>query len=304
MRKAAMNSAHRGQRGMLALTLLALAALGPGAAMGQEDAGGGPPQTGTDPRDFAPKFMPYARYTELKNGLEQNEIVMFGLVAFSPKFAMTYEIPLGYERDVGGTDLFDPMTGECAGFLPGGGAILPNGLRAEGDCQETGIGDMNLRFMARANTKFLGGDLLYGAQLDFPTSNNDVLGSETMVLAPMAANIWDLKFWPGPGAFAALMHFYKFDIFKDDGRPDVDMYVGRYFMMLPLNEKHKIYALPEFQPVYDFENSHFSFWFGPEFGKMLAPGRIVYLKPGWGIDPDGPAGDREFSFELGFRFFL
>ena len=25
-----------------------------------------------------------------------------------------------------------------------------------------------------------------------------------------------------------------------------------------------IYALPEMQPIYDFENSHFSFWIGPE----------------------------------------
>ena len=62
-------------------------------------------QTGTDPRDFAPKFMPYYRYTELENGLEDNMLTLFGLYAFTPKFAMTYEIPVGLNRDVGGTDL-------------------------------------------------------------------------------------------------------------------------------------------------------------------------------------------------------
>jgi len=74
--------------------------------------------------------------------------------------------------------------------------------------------------------------------------------------------------------------------------------------MLPINEKHKIYLLPEMQPVYDFENSHFSFWIGPEIGKMLAPGRIIYAKPGWGVSPDDTEGDRKFTFEIGFRYFM
>ncbi len=34
----------------------------------------------------------------------------------------------------------------------------------------------------------------------------------------------------------------------------------------------------------------------------VAPGRIAYVKPGWGWDPEG--GDREFTFEVGFRFFF
>ena len=60
-------------------------------ALGAEEGIG---ETGTDPRDFAPKFMPYYRFTELENGLEQQEFVLFGMYAFAPKFAMTYEIPL------------------------------------------------------------------------------------------------------------------------------------------------------------------------------------------------------------------
>ena len=42
-------------------------------------------ETGTDPRDFGPKFMPYYRYTELENGLEVNVLTLFGLDAFSRK---------------------------------------------------------------------------------------------------------------------------------------------------------------------------------------------------------------------------
>ena len=41
--------------------------------------------------------------------------MLFGLYAFSKKFAMTYEILLAMERDISDTALFDPMTGDCIG---------------------------------------------------------------------------------------------------------------------------------------------------------------------------------------------
>ena len=98
-------------------------------------------------------------------------------------------------------------------------------------------------------------------------------------------------------------------MFGEDDREDVSRYVGRWFVMLPLSAPDGTfwggwYALPEFQPVYDFEESHFSFWVGPEFGKMISPGNIAYFKPGWGADPDEDEGDREFTFEVGYRYFM
>jgi hypothetical protein len=277
--------------------------------------GGVEGKTGTDPRDFAPKFMPYYRYTELENGLEQNEAVLFGLFAFNKKFAMTYEIPLAMDRDVSDTPLRNPNFGQpgeakCSGVLGGGGSPqLPNGLPAEGDCEETGVGDMNLRFMYRTDWNFLGADWLVGAQFDFPTASEDDLGSETFAVGPLVAPVWNLEFWPGPGAFAALMNFYFVDAWKDNERSDVNRYVGRWFFMLPLRAPGPgildgIYLLPEAQPIYDFDNDEFSFWIAPEVGKILAPGVIAYMKPGWGVDPDAGNGDRDFTFELGFRYFM
>ena len=262
------------------------------------------PSTGTDPRDFAPKFMPYMRTTELGNGLIENQMTMFGLIPLSPTLALTYEFPLAYERDVTDTTLFDPMTGMCAGFLPGGGAVLPNGQLAEGDCQEIGVGDSNVRLLYRTSWEALGGDWMIGAQFNFPTGSNSVLTAETFSIAPMVTFIRDIPAWPGPGAFFALMNFYQFDVAKDDGRPDQSMYIGRWFVMLPISERHRIYLLPEFQPIYDFETDHFSFWIGPEIGKAFTPKIIGYLKPGWGVNVNDAAGDREFTFEIGFRFFL
>ena len=286
--------------GLFMLVVLLLA----GVASAQE---GGAPQTGTDPRDFAPKFMPYFRYTELANGLEQNELVMFGLFALSTKMALTYEIPIAYERDVSGTAL--NVGGSCLGGgppIPPGGPVIPGGILVdglEGDCKETGLGDGNFRLLYRSGSA-LGGDWLIGAQFNIPFADEDVLGSETFSIAPLVTYIKDLKAYPAPGAFFALMNFYQFDVFKDAARPDQSMYIGRYFVMLPLSKKYKLYALPEFQPIYDFENSHFSFWVGPEFGKMMNSSNILYLKPGWGVSPESAQADRDFSFEFGWRKFL
>jgi quinol monooxygenase YgiN len=272
-----------------------------GASSGQQKEGIG--DTGTDPRDFAPKFMPYYRYTELKNGLKQHEMVLFGLIPLSKKIALTYEIPLAKEVDVKDTALRDPATGLCGGLLSGGGVVLPNGLPGEGDCEETGVGDMNLRLIAKTPWNFLGGEWMLQTELWFPTATDPTIGSETFRLAPGFTYVKDIGFWPAPGAFFALMNFYDFDVFGESSRGDVSMYKGRWFFMLPLHPSG-IYTLPEIQPVYDFENDHFSLWIGPEIGKLLAPGRIVYAKPGFGISPDADAGDREWSFELGFRWFF
>jgi hypothetical protein len=125
-------------------------------------------EMGTDPRDFAPKFMPYYRYTELVNGLEQNEIVLFGLMALSPKVAFTYELPLGYSRDILGTELCAGLPDQpCGGVVPGGTAVLPNGLPAEGDGKEVGIGDGNIRLFVRLGTA-LGMDWMAGSEFDLP----------------------------------------------------------------------------------------------------------------------------------------
>jgi len=257
-------------------------------------------ETGTDPRDFAPKFMPYYRYTKLENGLMQNELYLFGLWAFSPKFAMTYEIPIAMDRDIRRTDAYKNGISN----LPGGGIPLGGGLPiGDGSGTESGMGDMNLRFFYRQDWKFLGLDWMTGAEFVFPTATDEVLGSETFTAKPMLTMVRDLDFWPAPGAFLALMNFYAFDVWKDSGRDDVSMYIGRYFFMLPIHPSG-IYLLPEVQFIHDFEQRHSSFWIGPEVGKLLAPGRILYLKPGFGINPSSSKGDRDWTFEMGFRYFF
>jgi hypothetical protein len=66
-------------------------------------------KTGTDPRDFSLKWMPYYRYTRLENGLEQQDLTAFGTVPFSPSLGMFYEVPVAQYRD------FSDVPGAAAG---------------------------------------------------------------------------------------------------------------------------------------------------------------------------------------------
>ncbi len=269
---------------------------------GGQPAGGGAAQNGTDPRDMAPKFMPYYRHTVLESGLIQNEFVLFGLMALTRTWAFTYEFPLAYHRDITGTAACGGLpTIPCFGTIPGGGATLPNGLPASGLGKAAGIGDGNVRIFGSVGHA-LGGDWMTGFEFGVPIASEDVLGSETATLSPMLVYVKNLGFWPGPGAFFAAMNFYKFDIWKTAGRGAIRQYIGRWFFMLPLHPSG-IYTLPEFQLIYDWKAKNFSVWIGPEVGKMVAPGQIMYVKPGWGIKNSLEA-DRNWSLEVGFRWFL
>jgi hypothetical protein len=243
----------------------------------------GQDNTGTDPRDFASKFMPYYLHTELENGLEVNQINIFGLFAFDKDFAVTYDLPASKEIDFSDTDI--PAS------------------------TENGMGDLGLRFFYKPEaTQFEETSHMFGAETLFPTANEDSLGGNATIFSPMYVYVKNVTI-TGPG-FLALMNFMDFDIMKDDGVDKTRRYRGRWFAMIPLakpgpNFLDGWYALPELQPVYDFEadDDEFSLWFAPEIGKVLAKNFVMYAKPGWGIVKDADT-DRDVTFEFGFRYFL
>ncbi len=94
------------------LTVILLSASSSQSAEDDPFAAGEDDATGTDPRAFGTKFMPYYRYTDLRNDVEQQDVVAFGLLRFDDRTAMTYEIPLATKRDVSKTALSDPATGQ------------------------------------------------------------------------------------------------------------------------------------------------------------------------------------------------
>ncbi len=290
--------------------------------------------SGNDPREFSSKFLPYYRYTELENDLEVNEFTLFGFFAFNPRFGMTYEWPIAKEVDysdvsefkafqAGGGDSGLPPIGEN----PGGGGDIPfSDLEDDGDV--VGIGDLGLRFFLRPrqlewgymnDTKNF--SIMPLVEFTVPTANKDVLGGEAFIASPGVVLVFDLPFEKPPLglAFIAMMNFFDFDVWKDKSREDTRRFRGRWFYMQPLtmpafmkNPEDKsfhifdtsgLYLMPEFQPVYDFEEEQFNFWVAPEVGKILREGTIVYAKPGWGV-MNSDDSEREFTFEFGFRYFM
>ena len=246
-------------------------------------------KTGTDPRVFADKWMPYYRYTKLENGLTQQDLTAFGTVAFSPVVGMFYELPLAQYRDF---------------------SDVP-GLPPTAPVDAIGMGDIDLKFLIRPKALDFhygkdgkkSGSLLFGTDFVLPTATDDALAGDAFLFAPIVAVVVDM---PLHGFFAAL-NLYFFDVYKTDSAPETSRYVGKWFYMQPLTKPGRwwggLFILPELQPIYDFKTDDFSLWLGLEIGKVVGEGKIAYIKPGWGLD-NSEATDRESTFEVGFRWFF
>jgi hypothetical protein len=246
-------------------------------------------KTGTDPRVFADKWMPYYRYTKLENGLTQQDLTAFGTVAFSPVVGMFYELPLAQYRDFSD--------------VPGLPAMAP--------IDAIGMGDIDLKFLVRPKALDFhygkegkkSGSVLFGTDLLLPTATDDALAGDAFLFAPIVAVVVDM---PLHGFFAAL-NLYFFDVYKTDSAPETSRYVGKWFYMQPLTKPGRwwggLFILPELQPIYDFKTDDFSLWLGLEIGKVVGEGKIAYIKPGWGLN-NTEAIDRDSTFEVGFRWFF
>jgi len=288
-------------------------------------------QSGNDPRAFGSKFMPYYRYTKLENDLEVHEMTLFGFLAFNSRFGLTYELPIAKHIDYSGVDAFKQAT--AGGCPPGSGAgnLPPIGsnstelpfkdLECDGDVD--GIGDLGLRFFLRPQSlEFPFGankdkniSIIPAVEFTMPTATKDVLGGESFIVSPSVILVFDAPFdrIPFSLGFFAMMNFYDFHAWKDDSRGGTSRYRGRWFWMQPLSkptpefsifDTSGLYVMTELQPVYDFKQDHFSFWVGPEFGKVAKPGLVFYAKPGIAVDPSESKGDRQWTMEVGFRYFF
>jgi len=133
-------------------------------------------KTGTDPRDFSLKWMPFYRYTELENGLTQQDLTAFGTVPFSRRLGMFFEVPIAQYRDFS----------DVPGFPPGTDAI--------------GIGDIDLKFLW--NPEALGftygkdgkmsGSILLGTDFVLPTATDDALAGDALLFAPIVGVVLDM----------------------------------------------------------------------------------------------------------------
>jgi hypothetical protein len=190
--------------------------------------------------------------------------------------AMFFEVPVAQMRD------FSDIEG------------VPAGTDA------IGVGDIDLKFLW--NPKSLGfnygqdgkksGAWLFGTDFVLPTATDDAMAGNALLFAPIVGVVVDMPLH----GFFAMLNLYFVDVYKKDGAPDTSKFVGRWFYMQPLTPPGTwwggLYLMPEFQPIYDFETDDSSLWIGLEFGKMVAPGKIAYIKPGWGINNSEPTDRR------------
>jgi len=250
--------------------------------------------TGNDPRAFNNKWMPFYRYTELENGLIQQDVTPFGTIAFSEVVGVFYELPLARYRDLSGI----------------------SGLPEDVPTDAIGVGDMSLKFLIRPKALDFSygepgemnkksGSIMFGMDFVLPTATVPSLAGNAFVFAPILAIVIDTPLH----GFFAMLNLYYFDVFKLDSAPETSRYVGRWFYMQPLTPPGEwwglFFLMPEFQPIYDFETKDFSLWIGVELGKILVPGQVAYVKPGWGIDNSSELEvDRKFTFEAGYRWFF
>ncbi len=246
-------------------------------------------QTGNDPRVFANKWMPFYRYQELENGLTQQDLTAFGTVAFNPTVGMFYELPLAQYRDFSDVPGFPPDT----------------------ETKALGMGNTSLKFLVRPRALdfnygkdgSMSGSVLFGTDFVLPTATDAALGGDAFLFAPIVAVVLDMPLH----GFFAMLNLYYFDVYKTDSAPETSQYVGRWFYMQPLTPPGHwwglFFVMPEFQPIYNFEAEDFSLWMGLEIGKIVAPGKVAYVKPGWGID-NSELTDRKSTFEFGFRWFF
>lgn len=249
-------------------------------------------ETGNDPRAFNDKWTPFYRSMELENGLIQKDMTAFGSIGFSDVVGVLYELPLARYRDLS----------DVSG--------LPAGVPTDA----IGVGDMSIKFLIRPraldftygepgkmNKKT--GSIIIGMDFVLPTATVPALAGNAFVFAPILALVIDMPLY----GFFAMLNLYYFDVFKLNSAPETSRYVGRWFYMQPLTPPGEwwglFFLMPEFQPIYDFETKDFSLWIGVELGKILVPGQVAYVKPGWGIDNSSEL-DRKFTFEAGYRWFF
>ena len=256
------------------------------AVIKESDAG---VKTGNKPSTFNFRMNPYYRYDELKNGATIDNWNLFVMtpVKWFGKFdgALVLEGPLSISIDL--TDV----------------TTIPPAARTE----TTGFGDWVLRapmIFKPFRTGSLNWIPLYIQEFTLPTGSEGV-SAETFIVSPGGGFVISSN----PRWFLALVQFYDFDAGKSTGQPDISRIRLRYFLQYMVSPKYRIYVMPEFQAIFDFETGgKDSFWIAPEIGWVINPvkgdqgGFVVYAKPGWGIGADTDSFQRDFTFEIGVRW--
>jgi len=175
------------------------------------------------------------------------------------------------------------------------------------DVDESGLGDMNVRFITVPYLKGMNAIAL-GLEAFFDTASEDTLGSGSTSLGPQVFGVkffkpgFGLGPYKGGGLFAPGLQ-YKFSVHEAAGRADVDqILIDLNFLMMGTSKKIWFFTDP--QIVIDNETNKTYCVCDFEFGVMMTKwfedlkGHSAYVRPSIGI-----GGDRatDGSVELGYK---
>jgi hypothetical protein len=183
------------------------------------------------------------------------------------------------------------------------GEFLNADLNNDGndDIDESGFGDMDLRFMTipYLNLKKKMAVAL-GAEFFLPTASEDALGTGAWTVSPL---IFLGFFNPlGPGSIIVPGYQHKISVYEDDGRDQVHQGLIDFFIVKTWSD-NQYWGYIDPQILLDYENDKEFMLLELQAGMMTdkyfgTKGHSVYILPSFGVGVDRPY---DFSIEVGYK---
>lgn len=183
------------------------------------------------------------------------------------------------------------------------GTFLNADLNNDGndDVDESGFGDMDLRFMTipyidlKKRTA-----VALGAEFFLPTASEDALGTGAWTAAPLIFLGYFNPF--GPGSIVVPGYQHKISFAEEDGRDKVHQGLIDFFMVKTFNN-NQYWGFIDPQILLDYENDKQFMLLELQAGMMTdryfgTKGHSAYIMPSFGVGADRPY---DFSIEVGYK---
>ena len=260
---------------IILIALLATIAFSPGTIAQEQDKSAD--KTGTNPINFSKDFRVYNEYSWLNTAGDGNQNVT----------TMEYRTPF--------------LGGKWQWRVRARYSSLSADFNNDGfdDVDESGIGDMDMRFLTvfklnmETKTAWAG-----GLEVFLNTADEDALGAGTTALGPQ---VFYVKFLPR-GLFAPGFQ-YKFSVDEDFGRADTDQFlIDLNYLLMGKDKQSWFFTDP--QIVFDNETNKEFAIVDLEWGWMMTKwkpdmkGHSFYIRPSFGVGVHRPT---DYSVELGYK---
>ncbi len=226
--------------------------------------------SGADPTDFITRYEPSFEHRNLKDGSSLDLLVMRADFSFRSDLSFRLDLPL-----VG----FKPGPLEEAGFRP-----------------TFSIGDTVTQVIHKPYSSDRL-SVIYGLRIDFDTATAPEVAAGGNVYAPLGAVA--VKARPGLVFIPLVQWFLASDLDNApfEGTVDRNKVSYRQLVLWEVGHRHMAYLMIDPEFTVDIENDNEkTFQVGIEFGKPLAQGALLVIKPTIGFTDRGINWGFKFAF--------